>query len=105
SEFESDNFSNNFDQVNPYAILEYDFFNDFILKADYAYNYYENKNSGDINRFQIGNASLYYNKEDSPWEFEIDVNNVFDTRFKRSNSFSQFIIADQRIYIQPRTVL
>lgn len=105
SEFESDNFFNSFGQVNPYAILEYDFLDDFILKADYAYNYYENQNSGDINRFQMGNVSLYYNKEDSPWGLEIDVNNLFDTRFKRSNSFSQFIITDQRIFIQPRTIL
>jgi len=105
SEFTSNSFSNSFDQVNPYAILEYDFLNDFILKADYAYNYYENQSTGDINRFQMSSASLYYNKEDSPWGFEIDVNNVFDTRFKKNNTFNQFIIADQRIFIQPRTVL
>ncbi len=105
NEFQSNNFYNSFEQVNPYAIIEYDFLNDFILKADYAYNLYKNKDSGDMNRFQLGNMSLYYNKEDRPWGFEIDVNNVFNTRFKRSNSFSQFIIADQRIYIQPRTIL
>ena len=103
--FESKGFSNDFTQLNPYANLEYDFLNAFILKADYTYNFYENKNTTEINRFQIGNASLYYNKEDSPWGFELDVNNIFDVRFKNTNSFDQFIISDRRIFIQPRTAL
>jgi hypothetical protein len=105
SEFESSGFSNKFVELNPYAILEYDFLNGFILKSDYAYNYYENQNTADINRFQIGKASLYYNKEDSPWGFEVDVNNIFDTHYKSTNSFIEYIIADQRIFIQPRTIL
>lgn len=105
SEFESSRFSNKFVQMNPYANLEYDFLNGFILKADYSYNYYENKDNNELNRFQIGNTSLFYNKEDSPWGFEIDVNNIFDVRFKNANSFSQFIVIDQRIFIQPRTAL
>jgi len=105
SEFEADNFSNNFMQLNPYANLEYDFLNGFILKADYANNYYENRDNNQLNRFQVGNASLFYNKEDSPWGFEIDVNNIFDIRYKNSNSFNQFIINDQRTFLQPRTAL
>lgn len=105
NEFESDTFSNNFMQLDPYAQVEYDFLNAFIFKADYTYNYYENQNRNEINRFQTGKASLYYNKEDSPWGFEVEINNIFNTNFKRSNSFSQFIITDQRIFIQPRTIL
>ena len=103
--FESDNFSNSFTRIHPYANLDYDFLNDFILKADYAYNYYENQNTNEINRFQLGNVSLFYNKEDNPWSFEIDVKNVFDVRYRNSNTFSEFLITDQRIYIQPRIVL
>lgn len=103
--FGSDNFSNSFTRMSPYAILNYDFLNDFILKADYAYNYYENQNHNEINRFQLGNASLFYNKEDNPWSFEIDINNIFDVRYRNSNSFSEFLITDQRVFIQPRTVL
>ncbi len=103
--FKSDNFSNHFTQISPYANLDYDFLNDFILKADYSYNYYENEGNNQANTFQIGNASLFYNKEDNPWSFEIDVKNVFDVRYRNSNSFSEFLITDQRIYIQPRTIL
>ena len=105
SNFESETFKNNFTQINPYAYLEWDFLNDFIFKADYTYNYYENKNTNQINRFEVGNVSLYYNKEDSPWGFEIDVDNVFDIQYKNENSFNQFIVTDRNIYLQPRTLL
>lgn len=103
--FESDNFSNSFTRIHPYANLDYDFLNDFILKADYAYNYYENRNTNEVNRFQLGNASLFYNRENNPWSFEIDVKNLFDVHYRNSNTFNEFLITDQRIYIQPRTFL
>jgi len=103
--FEFDNLSNEFTRIEPYAIFEYDFLNDFILEADYAYNYYENGNENEFNRFQVGNVSLFYNKEDNPWSFEVDVKNMFGVRYRNSSSLNEFLITDQRIFIQPRTVL
>ncbi|HLU80870.1 MAG TPA: hypothetical protein VK010_02245, partial [Flavobacteriaceae bacterium] len=107
--FESDQdvsgLKNEFMRLDPYFYLDYDFWNGFILKADYFYNYYENKNTGQTNRFQIAGASIYYNKENSPWGFEIRVENLFDVRYKNKNSFSQFLVLDKNIYIQPRTML
>ena len=105
SSFESGTLSNEFMHLDPFAALEYDFLKDFILKADYAYNYYENASSKAVNRFQMGNASMFYGKEDSLWSFELEVQNVFDVRYRNSNSFSQFLVMDQNIYIQPRTVM
>tara|TARA_B100002049_G_C15935426_1_gene313998 strand:- start:100 stop:666 length:567 start_codon:yes stop_codon:yes gene_type:complete len=105
SAFGSDNFQNRFVQFQPFARLEYDFLNGFILKADYEYNYYKNQENDQVNRFQIGNASLFYNKLDSAWSFEVEVNNMLDANFRRENSFSEFIVTDSRIYLQPRTVL
>lgn len=95
---------NKFMQLDPYLFLEYDF-SDFILKADYTYNYYENQTTGQTNQFQIGGASLFYGKEDSLWSFELAVENLFDVRYKNQNSFSQFLISERNIFIQPRTVL
>jgi len=105
STFSSSAFENKFNQTDPYAILQYDFLDGFILNADYRYTHYENKENNTLNTFEIGNTSLYYNKEDSPWGFEVDVNNLFDVNFKNENSFNQFIINDTRIFIQPRTIL
>ena len=101
----SEQFNTNFLSANPFARLRYDFWDGFILKMDYDYTYYENQSRGQINRFEIGNASLYYSAENSPWGFEVRADNVFDVKYKNSNSFSQYMVYDQRIYIQPRTAL
>lgn len=105
SNFKSDNSQNNFTQIDPYVTLDWDFLNDFILSADYSYNYYKNLNTNQINQFNIGNFSLYYNKEESPWGFEIDVDNIFDVRYTNENFFNQFLVEDTNIFIQPRTIL
>lgn len=103
--FSSSDFNNNFVQTNPYVILEYDFLKGFILKASYNYNLYRNRRQNEENVFELANTSLYYNAEDSPWGFEISGDNIFDVRFKNQNSFTEFIINDNRIFIQPRTLL
>lgn len=103
--FESEDYKTDFIKRDPYMKLEYDFLNDFILKADYVYNYYQNLESTQNDRFQVGNASLYYNKEDNPWSFEINIRNLFDVSYRNSNSFNEFLITDQRIFLQPRSVM
>ncbi len=105
SNFKSEKSKNKFTQINPYATLDWDFLNDFILSADYSFNYYKNRNTNQINQFNIGNLSLYYNQEDSPWSFEIDVDNIFDVHYKNENIFNQFLVMDTNIFIQPRTIL
>ncbi len=103
--FKSKNMRNEFTQLDPFAFLEYDFLKDFTLKVDYTYNYYEYKSNGEINRFQIGGASLGYWKEDSLWSFEISMENIFDTRYKAENSLTDFLILNRNIYVQPQTLL
>lgn len=105
SDFNSKISKNNFTQINPYGTLDWNFLKDFILSTHYAYNYYKNLNTKQSNHSDIGNLSLYYNKEDSPWGFEIDLNNVFDVRFKNENTFNQFFVSDTNLFIQPRTIL
>ena len=103
--FSSNEFINNFTQTNPFLILSYDFLNGFIFNADYRYTLFVNEDRNEENIFEIGGASLFYNKENSPWGFEIEVINLFDASAKNSNNFSEFIISDNTIFIQPRTVL
>jgi len=85
--------------------LEYDFCKDFILKADYTFDNYNNKSQGLINTFDTANASLFYQKEDSPWGFEINATNIFDIRFRQNNSFNAFVISDNRTFVLPRIVM
>ncbi|MBA4745114.1 MAG: TonB-dependent receptor [Muricauda sp.] len=96
---------NTFTNSSVFANLDYVFFNDFHLKGDYERTEYNNEGQNLTNVFDVANASLFYQKEDSPWGFEISVNNLFDVRFKRQNSFSDFLISDQSTAIMPRIVM
>lgn len=99
--FSSSNFTNNELFVN----LNYDFLNDFQFKSDYSRFDYRNKEEGISDVFDMANASLFYQKEGSPWGFELEATNLFNTQFKRSNSFSDFMIRDQTTFILPRIIL
>jgi hypothetical protein len=46
-----------------------------------------------------------FNFEDSAWGFELSATNLFDIEFKRQNSVNEFIVADRRLFIQPRIVM
>ena len=105
SDFEGGTSTTNFTTINPYITLEYRFFKDFVLSSDYNFTYFENRARNEINRFSIGNASVLYNKEDSPWTITLEATNVFYTRSRNSSSFSQFLVSDTRTFIQPRIVL
>ncbi|WMI68833.1 carboxypeptidase-like regulatory domain-containing protein [Mangrovimonas sp. YM274] len=103
--YRSSGIQNNFENNRFFFNVEYDFLKDFIFKADYAYENYKNKTSNSHNTFDIANASLFYQKEDSPWGFEIEATNIFDIGFKQQNSFSNFLISDSKTFIMPRIVM
>ncbi len=96
SKFENDAF---------FVNIEYDFLNDFIFKADYNLDNYQNKSLNIKNTFDTANASLFYQVEDSAWGFEINATNVFNTKFKQDNSFSDFLITDSQTFILPRIIM
>jgi len=97
--------TNKFENDKLFVNLEYDFLNDFILKTDYNFDSYNNKSNATKNTFDNANASLFYQKEDSPWGFEVLINNIFDTSFKQQNSFSSFVISDSKTFTLPRIVM
>jgi len=96
---------NDFENDRIEVNLEYDFWKDFIFKADYTFDNYNNKSQGIINTFDTANASFFYQKEDSPWGFEINATNIFDVRFRQSNSFNAFLISDNRTFVMPRIAM
>jgi hypothetical protein len=85
--------------------LDYIFLKDFILTADYNYTDYSNKEKTTINYFTNSNATLFYQKEDSPWGFEFSTANIFNRKFKNNNSFSNYVVSDTQTYIIPRMLL
>lgn len=87
------------------GFIDYTFLKDFTFKADYSRVNFKNLSQDSSNDFDVANASLFYQKEDSPWGFEIKATNLFNTQFKRRSTFSDFLISDQSTFIIPRVIL
>ena len=104
SNFEASAVTNEFINKEFFGALSYDFLNNFKLKADFKQVDYENRTQNLTNTFNLANISLFYQKEDSRWGFEISANNLFDTHIRRQNSFTDFLIIDQTTFIMPRVV-
>lgn len=96
---------NKFINSELFVDVNYNFFKDFTLKFDFSSVEYANKTQNLVDIYQLANASIFYRKEDSPWGFEISSTNLFDTRFRRQNSFSDFLTIDQTIFVMPRITL
>ena len=105
SVFTTSTLENNFTNTEFFANLEYDFLGDFKLKGDFKQINFQNRAQNTRNTFNLANASLFYQKEDSPWGFELSATNLFNTQFKRQSSFSDFLISDQTTFIIPRILL
>jgi len=92
SKFETNQFSAEFD---------HEIIKNISLKADYEA--FTNLNFTNPNTFfEIANASLAYQKKNSPFGFEIAVYNVLNNKTKNQNSFSDFLTMEQTTFILPR---
>ncbi len=88
-----------------FTYLDYDFEN-FIFEANFEYNAYKNKTDHNIDNSYIdANASVFYQKENSAWGFEISGTNLFSAKYKQSNSQNEFIITDTKTFTLPRIIM
>ncbi len=94
-----------FTTTEPFVKIDYDFLEGFIFNFDYTKSFYENKALGQRNTYEIANATLSYQKENSGWSFKVKAQNLFNAQFRQSNSFSNFLISDRRTFLLPRIVL
>lgn len=86
----------------PTINIDFQLFDSLGFEGAYSYNHYKNQTTNDIDVFEIAEASLTYNKEDSPFTVSLGIQNIFDTSSKNVNSSNDFLLSDQRIFIQPR---
>ena len=100
--FTSSNTESKFISSEPFVNIDYDFLKGFIFNFDYTGYSYQNKTLGQKNNYEIANTTLSYKSENSAWCYKILVNNFFDTQFKQSNSFSEYLISDRKTCILPR---
>lgn len=78
---------------------------DFKIQFEYDKILFANQNNGTKSDFDVANASMSYQKEDSPWYFEVKTSNLFNTQFQRRSAITDFLISDEQTFIIPRIVL
>ena len=103
--YTTENTRNTFTNTRFSAQFNYVFLKDFHFKGDFERTEYKNEDQNLTNIFNVAGASLFYQKEDSPWGIEISTSNLFDVRYKRRNSFSDFLISDQSTVVMPRIAM
>ena len=83
--------------------FEISFLKSFNFK--FEYENYKNNSSNRSNFFEIANTSVSYQKKNKPLLFKIFVNNLLNNKIKVSNSFSDYLITEQKTYILPRVFM
>ena len=101
SDYTSVGAARKFTTTSPFANIEA-VFGDFMLIADYTYNKYKTENSDLSSEYDFLNASLYYRKNGSPWEFKLAGDNLLNTEFIRRDSFNDNLISTYKYFVQPR---
>ncbi len=88
----------------PFGNFEIGFLKNFILTADYSYYNYRNDENTVKNTYSFLNANLYYEQEDSKWEFKISATNLTDNNSINSDSYNEIIDSNTTslYFIQPR---
>ena len=85
--------------------FDYYFLKRFQLKADYEYTDYRNKAGTVTSNFSQLHFTLNYQKEEAPFQFGMSLTNALNTKFRRENSISSYVLSDRRVYGLPRMLL
>lgn len=91
-----------FDAYN--ADAEFAVFKQWTYKLEYENTSNTNANQ-QRNFYDLANTSLRYQKKNSPFGFELSVNNVLNTSVKNDFSFSDYLISERTTFVLPRVVL
>ena len=91
-----------FDSYN--ADAEFSFFKHWTYKLEYENTSNTNANQ-QRNFYDLANTSLRYQKKNSPFGFELSVNNLLNTSVKNDFSFSDYLISERTTFVLPRVVL
>jgi hypothetical protein len=102
--YTSNSNTSKFNTDKSFLNIDYDF-KDFVFTFEYEYYNYVNRQFNLENKYQLANTSLLYQKENSAWSFKVNAQNLFNSKFRSQNSFSDYIITDNKKFIQPFSIL
>lgn len=97
--------SQQFTTQRPYANMDINFLKHFSLHAEWDYYNYSNMENTVENTYSFVNATLYFQKGESPWEFSVQATNILDTEFINSDSFSDQFNTTSQYFVLPRILM
>ena len=89
----------------PFVKLDYSFLKNFTIVADWDYYDYTNDAKTIQNTYSFLDAKLYYQKQDSKWEYSIQATNILDTDLINNDSFNETFNSSSSYFVLPRIVM
>ncbi|NQX82790.1 MAG: hypothetical protein HRT66_12485 [Flavobacteriaceae bacterium] len=87
------------------ADIEAIFLKSFTFRARYRYSDYESKDGSINNPSRSLTSSLFYNKKDSHWEFNVRGTNLLNNSSISKDSSSGSFISSTQNYVQPKYII
>ncbi|MCH3881565.1 MULTISPECIES: TonB-dependent receptor [Tenacibaculum] len=97
-------FNSTSDRTNVDFTIDYEK-GDWQFKGEFLYNYFKNRVSKTSNSFNEINSSIFYQKEDSSWGFEIKAKNLLNNTNKINSNLSNVLFNETKTFVFPRTIM
>lgn len=102
SAYNSDFTENTFINSNPNLEIGIKILPDLQLRTEYNLNRYADRELDAVNTYELLDASLVYQKQESSWQWALSGSNLTGTEAIRRNSFSSSLVSDYAYFILPR---
>ncbi|MEL6812960.1 MAG: outer membrane beta-barrel protein, partial [Bacteroidota bacterium] len=89
----------------PFANIDVNFLKHFSLTANWDFYKYTNDEKTVENDYSFLNATLYYQKGESPWEFSLQATNILNTEFTNNDSFNDQFNTTNQYFVLPRILM
>ena len=89
----------------PYFSVDVNFLKSFYWTANWDFYDYRNQENTVQNNYSFLNSTLYYQKEDSPWEFSIQGTNLTNNQATNTDSFTEQFNSTSQYIVLPRILM
>jgi hypothetical protein len=105
NEYDNGGLEQTFYTQRPFANVDINFLKYFSFSAEWDYYRYTNDANTIENTYSFVNADLFFKKDDSAWEFQLQVDNVLDTEFINNDSFNEQFNTTSQYFVLPRIMM
>ncbi|PQB05046.1 TonB-dependent receptor [Aureitalea marina] len=105
NQYDNGGFTQTFYTQQPFFNVDVNFLKNFTLSAQWDFYDYTNDNNTVENDYSFLDATLYYQKGDSPWEFSVQATNLLDTEFLNNDSTNDQFFTTNQFFVLPRIVM